>query len=60
MNTIPTFEDILRDSRPCDLVDQVLAELRRERDRTILDPVLVKINRDWSRLGHQVVGAETF
>ena len=55
-----SIADILQDAEPCSIVEDVLAILRSERERDVVDRDQARLNDAWSRLAHQVVGQERF
>lgn len=55
-----SFDELLQDSEPCSIVEDVLAVLRSARERDVVDRDQARLNDAWSRLAHQVVGQERF
>lgn len=51
-------EDFFRSAQATTIAEDVRAEMRKERERTILDLALLRQMEAWSHLAGKVVGAE--
>ena len=53
-------EEFMRNAQPNDLFKRVHEDILKESAKNPIDEYWVRINQDWSILGHQVMGAEIF
>jgi len=53
-------KEFSENAQPCDLFQKVQKEILEESEKNPIDEYWVRYNRDWSVLGHQIMGAEVF
>ena len=53
-------EEFMRNAQPNDLFKRVHEDILKELAKNPIDEYWVRVNQDWSILGHQVMGAEVF
>jgi hypothetical protein len=54
------MDEFMQNAQPSDLFQRVHEEILKESAKNPIDPYWVRVNQDWSVLGHQVMGAEVF
>ena len=53
-------DEFYRNAIPSDLVQRVQEEIMKESAKNPIDEYWIRMNRDWSILGNQVMGFEKF